>query len=244
MNAITPVPAESLADHYQRAIAVRAKEDRRERRFGNAKTAAIVLLSGAVGWLAWNNGKLAEQAAAVPVIYTTLRDDGTLVNSARYTSLPARWQTDNTLNSLWWYVFWRECYSASEAARAHYGVQKMSNERVAREWREFFTERNPQSPQVVLGRRNSYQRCEPVSYAPIGRDGDRMSFRFERWTVDSRGNDGARTTMYASLAYRTGIFDPDPETGWKDRVTFNAPGIQVWEYPGAFAEGVQARRTR
>lgn len=39
-----------------------------------------------------------------------------------YRALPARFQTDNTLNALWDYVFWQECFSEASRVTANHHV--------------------------------------------------------------------------------------------------------------------------
>lgn len=240
MPAVLPVPMEDLPSHFQRAVQIRAKEEKRERRFGATKTALLVVVGAYAAYLTYRNEQLVTLAAdnANRVIYNTIRDDGTLVSTAMYTSLPPKVQGDNTLNSLWNYVFWRECYSAAEAPRANYNVQRMSDERVGREWREYISPANERSPQNALGKRRHYFQCEPVSYAPIGTEGNRYNFRFMRHRVNEQGQRVESVMMYAAMAYRLGIY-PTDENAWIDRTVFNAAGVQVWEYPGAYPEGVQ-----
>jgi VirB8 protein len=239
-STVVPVPEAALQEHYAAALQARQRDERRERRSGASKNAAILLLVGCAGFLTWRNERLAEIAAANAnkAVYVTLRDDGTLINSVAYTSLPQRYREDNRLNTLWNYVFWRECYSRAEAPRAYYNVQRMSDDRVRKEWVTHFSRSNPTSPQNLLGAKGHYYTCEPVGYAPVGADGDRYQFRFMRFEHDDMGRKDQGILMYATVAFRTGVYDDGPN-GWIDRVVFNGPGIQVWEYPGARPEGLQ-----
>jgi hypothetical protein len=42
-----------------------------------------------------------------------------------------------------------------------------------------------------------------------------------------------------TVQYRTGVYpQQDPRRAWLDRVSFNAAGVQVIEYPGAKPENV------
>lgn len=239
---IVPVPAAELGGHYQRVVDAQRRASRRERQVGAGKNAAILLLATGLAWTVWNNGRLAEKVSDIQTVYVTLRDDGTLVNSVSYTSLPPAVTQDNKLNSLWTYVEARECYSRSEASRAFYIGQKMSDPRVRTEWVNHFSLRNPTSPQHLLGEKGAYHRCSFVSIAPLGGRQDAYQIRFTRQEVDANGRGGPVVMMVTSVAYRSGVYDPDPQAGWVDRVTFNAPGIQVWEYPGARPEGVQPVR--
>ncbi len=175
-------------------------------------------------------------------VYVTLRDDGTLTNSVRFSSLPETVQNDTTVNALWGYVESRECFNGTRAARDWYVVQAMSDARVGREWRDWFGLTNKSSPQHVYGDHGVRVDCSFVSYSPLGPD--RYEFKFDRWEVNDRGHtDPVR--YVASIRFRTGVYSTDPQRGWIEKVTFNAPGVQVIEYPNSKAvpEGVAHRET-
>lgn len=237
---VVPTPRESMPDHYKAAAAARRREMRREMRVAVALSGMLALAAGWAGYLTWRNEKLVQLAAenANRVIYVTMRDDGVLVNSVMYTSLPPKWQTNDRLNTLWHYVFWRECYSESEAPRAYHNVQRMSDDRVSAEWREHMSLQNPTSPRNTHGKKRKHYSCDPINYSPIGTEDNRYSFRFMRHEHDERGRKDPGIAMYATVAFRSGVY-PNDENAWIDKAVFNAPGIQVWEYPGARPEGVQ-----
>ena len=236
-----PVREEDLEDFLKRALPIVQGESKRERRFGNAKTAAILLLSGGLLYVMSSVNDLAQSViqASNRVIIAVAGDDGTLVNSEQYRALPAKFQTDNTLNALWQYVFWQECYSDSSRVQANFNVQQMSDLRVQEEWLAFFRRQNPQSPQNTLGARGAYHECKPTSYMPLDSEGTRYGFRFVRTEIDNRGNRGRDMNMWATATFRTGVYSDKPN-GWISRVTYNAPGVQVTEYVRAQAEGQRA----
>jgi type IV secretory pathway component VirB8 len=239
-RAVVPVTKDSLPDFMARVPQVQLKAARRERRFGNAKSALILLLLGYAGWKEYRYEQMAKIAAenANRAIYVTLRDDGTLTNSVVFTALPQHIREDNTLNTLWNYVYWRECYSRAEAPRAKVAVQRMSDNRVRREWLEAISESNPKSPHNTHGKQGKHYECEIISYTPVGSENNRYAFRFMRYEVDKTGRRDRGISMTAPVGYRTGVY-PTEADGWKDKVTFNAPGLQVWEYQGARPDAVQ-----
>jgi len=230
---------EQRTARYEEVRKQHAREQRRGRRFDRAKTAAIVGLAGLCGWLGWNNGRLAEKAADTAVVYAVIRDDGTVTNSVRFSSLPAIDTRNTAINALWDYVQSRECYNATRSARDWYVVQAMSDARVGREFRDWYGLANKDSPQHVYGDHGIRVDCSFVSYAPLGSNGDRYEFRFDRWEVGPHGQT-APVRYVATVRFRTGVYSPDPQRGWIEKSTFNAPGVQVTEYPyvRAVPEGV------
>lgn len=239
MSDITFMPPEERAARYAEVKRQHAAAKRAERRWGHAKTAAIVGLGALCGWLGWSNARLATKAADTQVVYAVIRDDGTVLNSVRFTSLPVRDQTNTAINSLWDYVQSRECFNQTTAERAWVVVQAMSDARVAAEFREWYGLNNKESPQHLYGDHNVRVDCSFVGYSPLGHNGDRYEFRFDRWEVGPHGS--TKPVRYsASVRFRTGIFSPDPQRAWIEKSTFNAAGVQVIEYPNSRAvpEGV------
>lgn len=234
------VTPEGAPVHFANVLKAQAKRKRSEIRREQVKTAVIGALVVVVVAQGLGNYRLAQKAAAVHTVYAVLRDDGTLVNSETFSSLTKEFRDKTEVNELWDYVHSRECYASGEASRAYYKVQAMSDPRVSREFVDWYDKANPNSPQNVYGAKGVVVHCDFVSVAPSG-DGDGYSFRFDRWEESDRTK--TRPVRYvAPLRYRTGIYASDPRRGWVDKVTFNAAGVQVWEYPGARPEGVAGSR--
>jgi len=189
----------------------------------------IAGLVGAIVWQGHSNAILAEKASQTQVVYGIIRGDGEIVNSARFTSLPVRDQTNVTINALWTYIQSRECYNETTAARDWHIVTSMSDRYIAKQFADWFEQQNKDSPQHVYGDKHVRIECALVSYAPLGPN--RYMFRFNRSEVSQSG--ASDPVIYAvSLQYRTGIFSTDPRA-WIDRATFNAPGVQITDYPSA-----------
>lgn len=245
VSDITFMPPEERAARYAEVKKQHAKAVRQERRFDTAKTVAIIGLGGLCGLLGWSNWHLAEKALNTNVVYAVIRDDGTVMNSVRFTSLPVMDQRNTAINSLWDYVQSRECFNQTTAERAWVVVQAMSDVRVAREFREWFGQENKDSPQHVYGDHNIRIDCAFVGYSPLGHSGDRYEFTFDRREV-SRQSSGPWVRYKASVRFRTGIFSPDPQRAWVEKSTFNAAGVQVIEYPNSRAvpEGVASLETK
>jgi hypothetical protein len=117
----------------------------------------------------------------------------------------------------------------------------MSDERVGRQVKEQFALANPQAPQHVYGEHNVTVQCDLVDPPePIGDlSNNQYLFRFRRWEQDPRSLPAAASQAQApfysvTVRFRTGIYpQDDPRRAWLDRTTFNAPGVQVIDYPGA-----------
>jgi hypothetical protein len=118
----------------------------------------------------------------------------------------------------------------------------MSDARVGREWRDYVSLENKASPQHVYGDRSIVVQCRFVKFATLGEGtNDRYEFTFDRWEEDSHGKSDV-VRYVAQMRFNLGVYSKDPKRGWAEKVTFNAPGIQVVEYPGAKPEGVARLR--
>ena len=232
----------------QRALAVRkqhAAAVRSERRAGQAKNLAIAGLSLGLAWAVFNNNRLAQLAATRDTVYAAIQADGEVITSTHYSELPpTAKQEEATQNALWTYVQARDCYGSSSFIRQAYIAQAMSDERVGRQVRSAFILANPLAPQHVYGEKGITVQCELVDPpTPIGDDGNQYLFRFRRGEDDGRstGNVLATAPVYSvTVRYRTGIYPADDKRrAWLDRATFNAPGVQVLDYPGAKPENAR-----
>ena len=122
------------------------------------------------------------------MVFATLRDDGTLVNSAMWSSLPERDRKNlNVTNSLWRYVTDRECHTKTGFVQADIEVQAMSDARVGREWREYLSLDNKASPWHVYFDKGVAVQCSFIKFAPLSVSGDSYEFTFDRWEEDQHG---------------------------------------------------------
>ncbi|WP_244561477.1 type IV secretion system protein VirB8 [Ensifer aridi] len=88
----------------------------------------------------------------VPV-YLWVRPDGTVDSEVSVSRLPATQEEAVVNASLWQYVRLRESYTADTAQYAYDLVSSFSAPAVRQEYQEFFNYPNPESPQVVIGKR-------------------------------------------------------------------------------------------
>jgi len=245
-----PDPHAALRQHLdERALTVRkqhAAAVRGQRRAGQAKNLAIAALGAGLAWAVFNNNRLAQLAATRDTVYGIVQPNGEVVSSIHYSELPpAARQEEAVQNALWTYVQARDCYGSSFFTRQAYIAQAMSDERVGRQVRAAFILANPLAPQHVYGEKGITVQCELVDPpTPVGDDGNVYLFRFRRWEEDGRtagGGGMAAAPVYSvTVRYRTGIYPADDKRrAWLDRTTFNAPGVQVLDYPGAKPENAR-----
>ena len=230
----------------QRAETVLKQHAARQRREGRDRKMLFVAAVGfgaLAGYQTWQNSKLAPLVATRPVVYAVLQPNGEWITSDHYTEVvPAAKKAEDVQNALWTYVRARDCYGSESFLPQAYIAQAMSDERVGRQVRaQFNVAANPLAPQKVYGEKGIAVHCDLVDPpTPIGEAGDQYLFRFRRLEDEGRGATAAdllRAPVYtATVRFRTGIYPnpvDDKRRTWLDRVTFNAPGVQVLDYPGA-----------
>ena len=234
-----------------RAEAVRrqhAAAVRRQKTEGNAKTLGLIVLSGLVAWTVYNNNRLAEKAAGRETLYAVLQPNGEFIASTHYTDVtPAAVQDDNVRGALWTYVQARDCYGSSSFIRQAYIAQAMSDDRVGRQIATQLALTNPLAPQHIYGEKGITVQCELVDPpTPIGENNNQYLFRFRRWEDNgkiSAADIAAAPFFTVTVRYRLGVYpDNDKRRAWLDRTTFNAPGVQVIDYPGAKPDNAQPAR--
>jgi hypothetical protein len=210
------------------------------RRADVVKAVAIVGLGAGCAYLVYSNGKLSEKLANQPVVYAAIQANGEVIASTHYAEVPpAATQDQQIQNALWTYIQARDCFGSSSPLRQYYIAQSMSDERIGHQVKEQFKLENPQAPQHVYGEHNITVQCDLVDPpAPIGDlANNQYLFRFRRWEQDPRAlpTTAALAPFYTvTVRFRTGVYpQDDPRRAWLDRTTFNAPGVQVIEYPGA-----------
>jgi hypothetical protein len=242
-------PLRSPDAMQQRADAVRRQHQahvQRERRIGNGKTAAIALLAVGLGWTLWNMNQLAAKAASRDTVYAVREANGEWTSSMHYDDVvPAASKEQDVQNVLWTYVQAWDCYGSSSFIRQAYIAQAMSDERVGKQIHAAFLLTNSDAPQHVYGEHGLTVQCELVDPpTPIGENNSQYLFRFNRWVEGGPPGSDTKVLYAATVRYRTGIYpDVDKRRAWLDRVTFNAPGVQVVDYPGAKPQNAQPPRT-
>lgn len=243
----------SLEAMRKRESTVRKQHEAQVRRAGrasSAKTFSIGVLSIGVGWLVYSNGQLSSRIAGKDVVYAMVQPNGEIIASTHYSEIPlvTKSQDEAIQNALWTYVQARDCYGSSSPLRQFYIAQTMSDMTVAKQVTNQSAFANPNAPQHIYGEKGVTVQCDLIDPpAPIGdRSNNQYMFRFRRWEQGPRStpDEAAAAPIYnVTMRFRLGIYpQDDPRRAWLDRTTFNAPGVQVIDYPGAKPENAQPKK--
>lgn len=205
-----------------------AKARRRE-----VLTYAALIASAPVaasGWLAWAFKPRREQT----VEFIPVREDGTIARVYQLETLPPEAQSDLAVNAIWNYVRLRESYSSGMADYAYRVVSAMSSEPVRRAYQEASHPKNPASPWAVYGSKVTV-RADYVSHddlpLPQGYSGNPPGYAFVFRRTETREAAPPDTKLYrASVRVHRNV----PGFSAEQRFEFNAPAVQIWEYPGAY----------
>lgn len=242
-NGETPADLRPVKDgeeiaHWNAVAAKLRNEEAKRSRRETLKSFALILAAPAVasGWVAWALKPRIEQRTE----FIPIREDGTPARAYRLEDLPPEAQRDMAVNALWNYVYLRESFSSGTAEYAWRVVSAMSDERVRTEYQAAYNIRNPQSPWAIFGTKGTvkidYDSHDDLA-PPEGYSGPPPGYAFRFWRTEQRdGMPPIRAMWGASVRFRRNVTGIDP----RQRYEFNAPGVQVWEYPGARPVGPQA----
>lgn len=146
------VNREALADHYKEVEAFQIARARSAGRLSKiAGAIAAVAVLGNVAQ-AFTIATMMPLSKLVPV-YLWIRPDGTVDSEVSVSRLPATQEKAVVNAALWEYVRLRESYTADTAQYAYDLVSNFSAPIVRQEYQQFFNYPNPQSPQVIIGKR-------------------------------------------------------------------------------------------
>lgn len=165
-----------------------------------SKTMIVITGVALLGNLAqaWTIATLLPLARIVPV-YLWVRPDGTIDSSVSMSQLPGTQNKAVIDASLWQYVRLREGFSADTARYSYDVVSSYSAPDVADQYQRFFNYPNPESPQVIVGKRGTIN-VTHISSSDLSPGTQQI--RFTR-TVTIDGKAPIVTTMTATLSYAT-----------------------------------------
>lgn len=210
----------------------RAREARRQRWANLGRLSLIISLAGVC---IAEGAALAALAPTVRVepVFVYLRDDGTSISSRSWQDMPADAREANVANVVAEYVRLREGWSSGDASYAWDTVSALSSKLVREQFQAWYRKENAESPLRVYGEKSSLRVVvTDVQKDPTVPGAFRVYFTRSQRAADTVGRPVA---MVASLRIRD-VANPKSLPWWQ-RVSFNGPAIQVWEYPGAVPAG-------
>ncbi len=233
---VTPAEKQQMYEDRQRELKRERKAKKLNRIFSAASVAGLIT---AVVGLSLTITVLLPLREVVPVIVYQ-KDNGTVTNYIEWKDLPEMVRNDTAINVVWQYVMYRETWSHANAPLAYSVVSAMSSPRVRDQYQDYMDPKNPKSPQVVFGDTNV--RIEYVNWTPVcpeaGCAGPPLAYRFwfDRIEVPP-GEQPTKPVRYAAtVRIERDVPMPVDRMGW--RWTYNAPLIQVVDYPGAQRESI------
>jgi type IV secretion system protein VirB8 len=187
-----PLTAPMLEKHYKEVLSFQEARARSARLLSKAAIVAfIVSMLGNVG-LAWAIASMLPLTKLVPV-YFLIRPDGTIDDSVSLSTLPTSTDQAVIRAALWQYVQMREGYSYDTARYRYDIVSGMSDTATRVSYQQWFNYPNPQSPQVMIGRKGVVT-VEPISVALIGPNVAQV--RYQR--IYSTGTNADVTTTWTA----------------------------------------------
>lgn len=186
----------ALAEHYKDVETFHSQ--RVKTRKALSRTMMVVTGVALLGNLAqaWTIAMLFPLSKIVPV-YLWIRQDGTVDSSVSMSQLPAT-QNKAVINAaLWEYVRLREGYSAHTAQYNYDIVSAFSAPAVALQYQKWFNYPNPESPQILMGKKGTIV-IGHISSSDIGPSIQQI--RFTR-TVTVDDHKPVVSSMTATVAY-------------------------------------------
>lgn len=235
-SLISPEERQRIMDDLKQE---KRREDRRKRLKQIFSTAVVVGLVTTVAAEATAIIAMLPLQKVIPVIVYQ-KDDGTVTNYIEWNDLPAQVKNDTTVNVVWQYVQYRESWSKGNAPLAYEVVSAMSSPNVRDEFQGWFNADNQNSPQRLYG--DGTVQARYVNWSPVcpetGCSGSPSAYRFWFDRIETKpGSQPGPAVRYAvTVRIVRDVPLPADRAAW--RWTFNAPMIQVVEYPGAQREGV------
>lgn len=233
------IPAHELERITSERAAEYARIQRREQWRNTGKNMTILAQWGVIGSLMAFIAIRPPQTDPVPIVVYQ-REDGTFTNYARWESLPASVQNDTTVNVVINYVMQRESWSEGNADHAWMVVSALSAPGVRDQFQAWYRE-SPEGPARTY-RDGTTVKTELVNWAQVcpeaGCSGPPDAYRiwFSRVVTPPRAQPGPPTTYAVTVRIKRNV--PIPTDRLWQRWWFNAPQIQVVEYPGPQRDGV------
>lgn len=192
------VEQRALPEHFKEVESFQTKRAKSIKRLSKA----MIVITGValLGNLAqaWTIATLLPLARIVPV-YLWVRPDGTIDSSVSMSQLPPTQSKAVIDASLWEYVRLREGYSYDTARYNYDVVASYSAPAVADQYQRYFNYPNPDSPQIIVGKRGTIN-VTHISSSDLSPGTQQI--RFTR-TVTVDGKTPVVTTMTSTISYAT-----------------------------------------
>lgn len=175
-------------------------------------------------------------------IWIYQKDDGTVTNYASWNSLPDRVKNDDVVNVVTNYVQLRESWSEGNAGYAWRTISALSSPNVRAQFQQAWSKDNPDSP-VRQYKDGTTVEARYVNWMPVcpieGCSGAPDAYRiwFDRYETVPGHEPGLPTRYAVTVRIKRNI--PLPASRLWERFTFNAPLIQVVDYPTPQKDGIR-----
>ena len=237
---VVTIPAAELQRIYDDVSRENIRIARRDRRRRLTNGGITITSLAALAALASTVTVMLPLKELVPLpVYQ--RDDGTYTNYIRWTDLPEQVRNNTAVNAFWGYVQQRESWSEANAAYAWTLVSAMSAPKVRTQFQSWFQRDNPESPArtykdgtTVEARFVRWENVCPPEGCPDGQ----AAYRFWFDRIETAPGALPKKPVRYAVTVRGLLNVPMPADRQWQRWTFNAPQIQVIDYPGAQREGV------
>lgn len=192
------VDRKAIEEHFKDVESFQTQRAKTVRRLSKVMVAitAVALLGNLAQ--AWTIATLLPLARIVPV-YLWVRADGTVDSSVSMSQLPPTQSKAVIDSALWEYVRLREGYSFDTAQYGYDVITNFSAPNVTEQYQKYFNYPNPQSPQVVIGKRGTIT-VTHISSSDLGPA--LQQIRFQR-TIAVDGKPPVVTTGTATVGYAT-----------------------------------------
>jgi type IV secretory pathway component VirB8 len=235
------LPAEQVKLHFENALKEQKRRERRQQFDRWINRGTIISLSLAVFGAAGALYTILPLKEFVPV-FITIRADGTPVSTVQWADLPQEVRSNAVVNTAWTYVMDRESWSVANSGWAYQVVSAMSSPLVRDQFQAWYDPSNPKSPARMYKDGTTvsidYKHWEPLCPQAGCASSEPEGYRFWFDRIETPPDAPPKPPVRFSATVRVQVNVPLPQDRMWQRWTFNAPQIQVTEYPGPRREGV------
>lgn len=231
---VPPVFTDALREHYRSVESFQKREARNARRLTRLSLGVNVAQALMIGGLATALAVTVPLVRILPV-FLYARPDGTTEAAVMPQGLPPSLSETQQLSAVWQFTRLYEGYSAVEAGYNWGVVSAMSAKPVRDRYQADHDSANKAAPINTLGDKAVVH----VEFLSMAKACDacenRYNIRFLR-IVKLQGDPNPQRSLWTATVQWTTDFAG--QINWKQRISYNPPGIVVTDYPGAQREDV------